>query len=92
MDVSPALGNNAEPVEPEPAAPIARLELAPQLAPLPTPEPEPVMETPVIETTANHAPISSEEARTHKIGPPTIEFRPIVDPDTDDPDDFAGAV
>lgn len=37
-------------------------------------------------------PASSEEARTQSIGPATIEFRPIVDPDTDDPDDFAGAV
>lgn len=35
--------------------------------------------------------LRSEAARTHAIGPATIEFRPLVDPDTDDPDDFAGA-
>ncbi|MGH2907319.1 MAG: hypothetical protein ACRDKI_11205 [Solirubrobacterales bacterium] len=64
------------------AAPIARLELAPQ--PQPAPEPEPV---PAPAPTP-----SSEQARMHKIGPPTIEFRPVVDPDGDDPDDFAGAV
>lgn len=40
---------------------------------------------------APEAPSSSETARSNKIGPATIEFRPIVDPDTDDPDDFAGA-
>jgi hypothetical protein len=74
----------------EPMDVSPRLELAPQpaprLKPLPTPEPEPEPEP------VNHAPPSSEEARTHKIGPPTIEFRPVIDPDTDDPDDFAGAV
>jgi hypothetical protein len=35
---------------------------------------------------------SSENERTHRIGPATIEFRPVVDPDADDPDDFSGAV
>lgn len=33
----------------------------------------------------------SERSRTHPVGPATIEFRPLVDPDKDDPDDFAGA-
>lgn len=33
---------------------------------------------------------STEQARTHAIGPPTIEFRPVVGGDQDDPDDFAG--
>ena len=35
---------------------------------------------------------NSEDDRNHRIGPATVEFRPVVDPDTDDPDDFAGAV
>ncbi|MBJ7459189.1 MAG: hypothetical protein JHD02_08380 [Thermoleophilaceae bacterium] len=35
---------------------------------------------------------SSESERTRRIGPATVEFRPVVDPDKDDPDDFAGAV
>lgn len=76
LDVSPAIGNQTAQTPPTEAGPklapepsIARLELAPQLAPL-----------------------SNEEARDLKIGPPTIEFRPVIDPDTDDPDDFAGAV
>ncbi len=30
--------------------------------------------------------------RTMKIGPATIEFRPVVDSDPDDPDDFCGGV
>lgn len=37
------------------------------------------------------SPASSEQARSNKIGPETIEFRPVVDTDPDDPDDFAGA-
>lgn len=41
--------------------------------------------------TVEHRPLSSEEARTLGIGPATIEFRPLVDGDIDDPDDFAGA-
>ncbi len=36
-------------------------------------------------------PATSETARTYRIGPATIEFRPLVDFDDDDPDDFAGA-
>lgn len=35
---------------------------------------------------------SSEGERNQRIGPATVEFRPVVDPDKDDPDDFAGAV
>jgi hypothetical protein len=35
---------------------------------------------------------SSESERDQRIGPATIEFRPVVDPDMDDPDDFTGAV
>lgn len=38
-----------------------------------------------------HRPLSSESDRTYGIGPATIEFRPVVDGDVDDPDDFAGA-
>lgn len=34
---------------------------------------------------------SSEAARSQSIGPATIEFRPVVPPDLDDPDDFSGA-
>lgn len=33
---------------------------------------------------------ASEGERTHRIGPATVEFRPIVDSDPDDPDDFCG--
>ncbi|MBI4898709.1 MAG: hypothetical protein HY827_10140 [Actinobacteria bacterium] len=36
-------------------------------------------------------PATSESARTYRIGPATIEFRPLVESDDDDPDDFAGA-
>ncbi|MBK5229958.1 MAG: hypothetical protein JJE27_02185 [Thermoleophilia bacterium] len=46
---------------------------------------------PVPDATAEHPPLSSEQSRTREIGPTTIEFRPLVDPDRDDPDDFAGA-
>jgi hypothetical protein len=35
---------------------------------------------------------NSEDDRNRRIGPATVEFRPVVDPDKDDPDDFAGAV
>jgi hypothetical protein len=30
--------------------------------------------------------------RNMRIGPSTIEFRPVVEPDPDDPDDYTGAV
>jgi hypothetical protein len=36
-------------------------------------------------------PVDHGEARTSAIGPATIEFRPLVDGDPEDPDDFAGA-
>jgi hypothetical protein len=35
---------------------------------------------------------SSESDRTHRIGPATIEFRPVVEADPDDPDDFCSGV
>ncbi|MFT4048842.1 MAG: hypothetical protein QM648_03295 [Solirubrobacterales bacterium] len=35
---------------------------------------------------------ASEVDRNHRIGPATIEFRPVVDADPDDPDDFCGGV
>lgn len=40
---------------------------------------------------ATVSPVSSEQERSMRIGPATIEFRPLVEPDDDDPDDFAGA-
>lgn len=43
------------------------------------------------EETPEPVPPTSESSRSHKIGPATIEFRPVVDPNKDDPDDFAGA-
>lgn len=33
---------------------------------------------------------ASEADRNHRIGPATIEFRPVIDADPDDPDDFCG--
>ncbi len=47
--------------------------------------PEQVDEEPTVK------PGSSETARSQSIGPATIEFRPVVPPDLDDPDDFSGA-
>lgn len=35
---------------------------------------------------------SSETDRNHRIGPATVEFRPVVDADPDDPDDFFSGV
>lgn len=91
-----------EPVaETTPVAPtrVDRTEEEPQLRLVPPSVDEEIIVTraepvepealPAPEATAQ--PTSSEAARTHKIGPATIEFRPVVDPDTDDPDDFAGA-
>lgn len=46
--------------------------------------------SPVVPAAVSPSP-TSESARSHSIGPATIEFRPLVDPDTEDPDDFAGA-
>lgn len=82
------------PVEPapEPEAPPATISAA-RLAPLPNP-PQPGAEQPGSPLPAERsvqAPVSSEQERSHRIGPATIEFRPLVDPDNDDPDDFAGA-
>lgn len=59
----------------------------PPVEPVPTPEPP-------ASGVAHLAPqptISSEKLRSHSIGPATIEFRPLVEPDDDDPDGFAGA-
>ena len=42
--------------------------------------------------TPSKTPGNSESDRSMKIGPATIEFRPVVDFDPDDPDDFSGAV
>jgi hypothetical protein len=96
-DTSSALEREPESFDaaPQPVVPIARLELAPAIEPIVAedshaelPE-EPEAATP---PAANRAAPSSEQARSHSIGPPTIEFRPVVDPDNDDPDDFAGAI
>lgn len=35
---------------------------------------------------------AGDEDRNHRIGPSTVEFRPVVDADPDDPDDFCGGV
>lgn len=35
---------------------------------------------------------ASDSERTHRIGPATVEFRPVVDADPEDPDDFCGGV
>jgi hypothetical protein len=89
------LGNRAEqPVDHEP-------EHEPE--PEPTPEPRllpPVRPVPDLVLATFPKPAEavepeghrSENERDHRIGPATVEFRPVVDPDTDDPDDFAGAV
>jgi hypothetical protein len=82
-------------------------EVEPEAAATPEPEPlpEPRLLPPVrpvpdlvlakFEEATEHVEPSghnSENERTHRIGPATVEFRPIVDPDADDPDDFSGAV
>ncbi len=53
----------------------------------PVTQPAPADEPPTGEPDVNHG-----EARSGGLGPATIEFRPLVDGDPDDPDDFAGAV
>lgn len=40
---------------------------------------------------SDHDGVDHSEARSSAIGPATIEFRLLVDPELDDPDDFAGA-
>ncbi|MBJ7354432.1 MAG: hypothetical protein JHC98_06365 [Thermoleophilaceae bacterium] len=77
--------NEVEP-EPEPAP-------APRLLPPVRPVPDLVLATfPEPAEEVEPQGHRSENERDHRIGPATIEFRPVVDPDTDDPDDFAGAV
>jgi hypothetical protein len=89
------LGNREE--QPVEQAPEAEIE------PEPAPEPrqlQPVRPVPDLVLATFPKPAeqvepqvhSSESDRNQRIGPSTIEFRPVVDPDTDDPDDFAGAV
>lgn len=94
--------------EPEHSAPDAGLRLLPPAQPagpaesLSSPEPEasPRRVSPIQQIaretqpgiTPPKAPGNSESDRAMKIGPATIEFRPVVEPDPDDPDDFSGAV
>lgn len=58
-------------------------------APTPTP-PAPAPATPTPEPVDQ--PVDHDEARGAGFGPATIEFRPLVEPDPEDPDDFSGAV
>ncbi len=66
-----------ESVEPQPLRPVPDLVVAKFPEPVEAVEPE------------NH---TSESDRNHRIGPATIEFRPVVESDPDDPDDFCGGV
>ena len=73
--------------------PLRLVTPAEELAVEPEPEADSEAESEASQTTFPQRPVStsSESARSHKIGPATIEFRPVVDPNKDDPDDFAGA-
>ncbi len=66
-----------EAVEPQPLRPVPDLVVAKFPEPVEAVEPE------------NH---TSEADRNHRIGPATIEFRPVIESDPDDPDDFCGGV
>lgn len=89
------LGNREDaPVE-QSSAPEAQPEPPPEprLLPPVRPVPDLVLATfPEPAGQVEPAGHNSESERTHRIGPATVEFRPVVDPDKDDPDDFAGAV
>lgn len=61
----------------EPVKPVPDLVLA--KFPEPAPQVDPQTHT-------------SEQGRNQRIGPATIEFRPVVEPDPDDPDDFCSGV
>jgi hypothetical protein len=63
----------------------------PRLLPPIQPVPDLVL-TQFPESTEEVKPADHDHDRNLKIGPATIEFRPVVDPDADDPDDFSGAV
>ncbi|MFY9488821.1 MAG: hypothetical protein WAP35_09040 [Solirubrobacterales bacterium] len=93
----------APPTEPVPSADVPQRPDAPSARTLKS-LPQPTIEFDVNElwqsdenvsvedtTQAAEQPVDPAEARTHRLGPATIEFRPLVDPDKDDPDDFAGA-
>ncbi|MGH2958161.1 MAG: hypothetical protein ACRDKE_01035 [Solirubrobacterales bacterium] len=89
------LGNRQEPTEePEQAyEPEPEPAPEPRLLPAVRPVPDLVLATfPKPAEQVEPEGHSSQDERTRRIGPATVEFRPVVDPDKDDPDDFAGAV
>lgn len=79
----PAPESDAEPRLLEPARPLEPVRPAPELVLAKFPEPTDKVEP------QTHA---SEGDRNHRIGPSTIEFRPVVEADPDDPDDFFSGV
>lgn len=65
------------------SSPIAPVRPAPELVLAKFPEPTERVDP------QNHL---SDSDRNHRIGPATIEFRPVIEPDPDDPDDFFSGV